>query len=373
VKHIVVMGVDFMSENIRALLDASGFKHIPLYRLRTQEIGCTLASAAEKKEYLAYLMQAAKHQPALHVIYVNTGIHIKGQAQKIIPTITCTSSNVVKLVLQAYAQIPNLNIAFGPDTYMGRNLYALLHYYSQLSDAEIKNIHPAHTAQTLKSCLERFDFFKQGRCYVHEMFGETLVNKIKKDYPDALMSAHLEVPGEMFELAHQAAQKNKGVVGSTSNILEFILKKIENSSDQNKIQFILGTESGLASGMISEVQKYLRLQKSKQTLEIIFPVAEEAMTVQSHHKDDLGFDLMPGVSAGDGCSINGSCADCQFMKMNSLDALIDLLEKIDQIDLKAFYPKVNQQDDELTKLGTQTILAMQEFQKTGKLDQDLFV
>jgi len=372
VKGIVVMGVDFMSENIRALLDANGFKHIPLYRLRKEEIGCTLASAAEKKEYLAYLMQAAKHQPALHVIYVNTGIHIKGQAQKIIPTITCTSSNVLKLILQAYAQTPDLYIAFGPDTYMGRNIYALLHYYAQLSDMEIKKIHPDHTSATLRSCLERFDFFKQGRCYVHEMFGETLVSKIKKDYPEALVSAHLEVPGEMFELAHEAVKKNKGVVGSTSDILKFVLKKIENAPDQNKIQFVLGTESGLASGMIGEVQKYLKLNPStssgaKRSVEIIFPVAEEAVTAQAHHEDNLGFDLMPGASAGDGCSINGSCADCQFMKMNSLDALIDLLEKIEHADLKAFYPKVNQQDNELTKLGTQTILAMQEFQKTGKV------
>jgi quinolinate synthase len=200
------------------------------------------------------------------------------------------------------------------------------------------------------------------------MFGETLVDKIKKDYPEALMSAHLEVPGEMFELAHQAVKKNKGVVGSTSDILKFVLKKIENTSDQNKIQFILGTESGLASGMIGEVQKYLKLKNSKQTLEIIFPVAEEAISTPSHHKDDLGFDLMPGVSAGDGCSINGSCADCQFMKMNSLDALIALLSKIEHEDLKSFYPKVSQQDDELTKRGTQTILAMQEFQKTGKIN-----
>jgi quinolinate synthase len=204
------------------------------------------------------------------------------------------------------------------------------------------------------------------------MFGETLVNKIKKDYPEALMSAHLEVPGEMFELAHDAAKKDRGVVGSTSNILDFIIKKIENSAAQNKIQFILGTESGLASGMISEVQKHLKLKNFKQTVEIIFPVAEEAVT-ETHHKDHLGFDLMPGVSAGDGCSINGSCADCQFMKMNSLDALVDLLKKIGQTDLKNFYPKVSEQDDELTLLGTQTILAMQEFQKTGKINGTLFV
>jgi quinolinate synthase len=95
------------------------------------------------------------------------------------------------------------------------------------------------------------------------MFGETLVNKIKNDYPEALLSAHLEVPGEMFELAHEAVKQNKGVVGSTSDILKFVLTKIENTSDQNKIQFILGTESGLAGGMIGEVQKYLKLKNSK--------------------------------------------------------------------------------------------------------------
>ena len=55
VKSIVVLGVDFMSENVRAVLDSAGFPHIPVYRVAEQEIGCSLAEAAESSTYLAWL------------------------------------------------------------------------------------------------------------------------------------------------------------------------------------------------------------------------------------------------------------------------------------------------------------------------------
>ena len=49
--------------------------------------------------------------------------------------------------------------------------------------------------------------------------------KVATEYADAYHTAHLEV-GEMFELA-VAASKGRGVVGSTSNILQFILQKVD--------------------------------------------------------------------------------------------------------------------------------------------------
>jgi quinolinate synthase len=41
-------------------------------------------------------------------VYINTSIVTKAEAQALVPTITCTSSNVVQTVLQAFAQVSRL-------------------------------------------------------------------------------------------------------------------------------------------------------------------------------------------------------------------------------------------------------------------------
>ncbi|MGB5266017.1 MAG: quinolinate synthase NadA, partial [Polyangiales bacterium] len=114
VSTIAVLGVDFMSENVRAMLDASGHAHIPVYRVAIDPIGCSLAESAEAEAYGAYLMNASETPRSLHVVYINTSLVTKAKAHAIVPTITCTSSNVVRTVLQAAAQIPDVNIWFGP-------------------------------------------------------------------------------------------------------------------------------------------------------------------------------------------------------------------------------------------------------------------
>lgn len=66
------------------------------------DIGCSLAEAAETPLYNQYLAQAAETgAPAMHVVYINTSLKTKAQAHAVVPTITCTSSNVVQTVLQA--------------------------------------------------------------------------------------------------------------------------------------------------------------------------------------------------------------------------------------------------------------------------------
>ena len=65
------------------------------------DIGCSLAEAAETPTYHQYLAQAADTgKPAMHVVYINTSLKTKAQAHAVVPTITCTSSNVVQTVLQ---------------------------------------------------------------------------------------------------------------------------------------------------------------------------------------------------------------------------------------------------------------------------------
>ena len=103
VEAVVVLGVDFMSENVRAQMDFLGCEHVPVYRVRTEEIGCSLAESADQPAYGKYLLQAANQANSLHVVYINTGLLTKAKAHAVVPTITCTSSNVVKLVLQVCA------------------------------------------------------------------------------------------------------------------------------------------------------------------------------------------------------------------------------------------------------------------------------
>ncbi|MBM73988.1 MAG: hypothetical protein CMK59_01200 [Proteobacteria bacterium] len=375
VGSIVVLGVDFMSENVRAVLDAAGHQNIPVYRVVTQEIGCSLADAAEAKAYGAWLDYAKKSENPLHVIYINTSLQVKARAHAKVPTITCTSSNVVQTLLQAAAQIPNLSLWYGPDTYMGQNLERLFQNLSMASDEQIAALHPQHNRSTVSNMLERFSYFQQGNCVVHHMFGAEVVEQVKREHSDAYYTAHLEVPGEMFLLASEAQERGKGVVGSTSNILHFILDLIDRHaqrSGKQVISVVLGTEAGMVTSIVRKVQEKLGLLVRKDiSVEIIFPVASEAVA------QDEGLVVIPGVAGGEGCSIAGGCASCPYMKMNSLEALTDLVEDLVEEKGKgfeAFFPK---QYTELlegrtaAEVGGEPILYMRHFQRTGELPAEL--
>jgi quinolinate synthase len=42
---------------------------------------------------------------ALHIVYIITSLETKALSASVIPTITCTSSNVLRMVLQVSAQL----------------------------------------------------------------------------------------------------------------------------------------------------------------------------------------------------------------------------------------------------------------------------
>lgn len=70
-----------------------------MYRMSNEQIGCSLADAAATRTYMEYLT-AASRSTSLHVIYINTKLETKAYAHELVPTITCTSSNVVQTILQ---------------------------------------------------------------------------------------------------------------------------------------------------------------------------------------------------------------------------------------------------------------------------------
>lgn len=371
VQNFVVLGVDFMSENVRALLDDGGFADRPVYRVSEGEIGCSLAEAAEKPAYEAYLREAAKHERPLHVVYINTSLRTKALAHTIVPTITCTSSNVLQTVLQADVQVPNVEVFFGPDTYMGENLARMLDHLAQLDNDTIQALHAEHDQDSIRDLAKRFHYFRQGNCIVHHMFGAEVVRRLRDKHANALMTAHLEVPGEMFELALQAQRNGRGVVGSTSDILGFIREQAAMARARKEpVEIVLGTESGMITSIVRSTQTLL--DANHPGVRIIFPVAEAAISAT----DDDELAIVPGVSGAEGCSTAGGCATCPYMKINSLDALLGVLRSLpkDRRSLELYKPK--QYDDllqghSLAQLGGEPILAMQHFQRNGKMDAEL--
>jgi quinolinate synthase len=370
-----------MSENARAMLDAAGFDSVPVYRLAAQKIGCSLADAAASPKYHAYLQEASQTPNSLHVIYVNTGLDAKALANRLVPTITCTSSNVVQVILQAAAQIPDINIWYGPDTYMGENLYRLFASLLKMDEYRIRELHPVHSHGTIGELLKHYHYYKEGACIVHELFGQDVVERIARDYNDAFLAAHLEVPGEMFESALECQRIGTGVVGSTANILQFVSTVTREAvlvGGKSHIKIILGTESGMITSVVRRIRKILgeRIEPGANiAVEVIFPVAPEAITTTS----DSEMKIVPGVSGNEGCSLAGGCAICPYMKMNSVDALFDLLEKIDSVGPEALAPLEPKKYHEgldgrtVAEIGGETILHMQAFQESKMLSEQLIL
>lgn len=370
-KTIVVLGVDFMTENVRAVLDAAGHAGVAVYRLATDPIGCSLAASAEAPAYFEWLR--AQGPRTLHVVYINTSLVTKARAHAILPTITCTSSNVLQTILQAHAQIPGVRIAYGPDTYMGANLVSLLVSLSAMPAAAVAAVHPAHTPETVRALLEGFRYYAQGACVVHHLFGDDVVARVRAEHADALLTAHLEVPGKMFALAAEAQKRGRGVVGSTSNLLDFILGAVRAAAARpgpQRVPVVLGTESGMVTSIVDRVQRALaETGRTDVELEIVFPVASEAVT----RVDDSPLALIPGVAGGEGCSVEGGCATCPYMKMNSLAALERVLDRVgagDAAALALFRPRpVTETVDgrPAAAVGAEPILWMRHFQRTGQL------
>jgi len=391
VEAIACLGVDFMAESCAAIMEKNGLGHIPVYRATAKAIGCSLAESAERDSYRAWLQNAPSK--SLHVVYINTSLETKAISASLVPTITCTSSNVLQTILQASAQIgEELTILYGPDTYMGDNLVTLLDAIvanSSWDDQRIqKDLHPEHTKESLQRLRDTIDVYPNGMCVVHHMFGGQVVDTVKRDYNDCFVTAHLEVPGEMFQIAIEKSLQDAGVVGSTSDILNFITKKVEekaNSSDSssnNRLRFILGTEAGMVTSIVKSVQEILRTTGNQSVeAEIVFPVSQEAVM----DGGDESMPLVPGVSGGEGCSTAGGCATCPFMKMNDLDAMQDILDRKeraqngsekDEAQLAMHLPPQRLKGKMLngvkaSDMGSEPILFMRELMKTKKLPDEL--
>ena len=151
------------------------------------------------------------------------------------------------------------------------------------------------------------------------------------------------------------------------------------------VQVVLGTEVGMLTSIVRKVQPLLRdARDSGVELEIIFPVNAEAITTTQQTTSTGpvtlpgGLSVVPGPASGEGCSSEGGCAACPYMKMNTLEALFFVCESCGssagKAMLEGYKPKAYAEQikgKSLAQAGCKPILHMRDFQRDGVLPKRL--
>ncbi len=229
---ICFCGVHFMAETAK-IVNPSKTVILP-----DADAGCSLEQACPAEDLEAYL-KANEEKNYYVIAYINCSAGVKALCDVI-----CTSGNAVKIVNQAPADRP---ILFVPDANLG--------------------------AWVMEQTGRKMDLWK-GACYVHVEFTQNSIQKIKNEYPDALVVAHPECTTAVRLLADEVCSTEKMVTYCKEAPVDNI---------------IVVTESGMLH----------RLQK------------------EAPEKN-----LIPGPT--DKCA----CNDCVYMKMNTLEKLRDCLETL---------------------------------------------
>lgn len=233
-KVMVMCGVHFMAETCKLL---SPDKVVLCPDLNA---GCSLADSCKAEDLKKYKDEHPGYQV---VSYVNTTAAVKALTDVVV-----TSGNAKKVI----DQLPeDAKLIFGPD-------YNLGNYINEVTGRKM--------------------LLWNGGCHVHERFSVDGIIALKKEYPEAVVMAHLECKGPVLALVD--------VKGSTATMLNY-------AQQSDKKQFIVATEAGILHEM----------QRTCPDKEFI-PVP-------------------PEISEGGlGCS----CNECQYMKMNTLLKIYNALK-----------------------------------------------
>ena len=236
-RMMVMCGVHFMAETCKLL---SPEKTVLCPDLNA---GCSLADSCKAED----LKKFKDEHPGYQVIsYVNTTAAVKALTDVVV-----TSGNAKKVV----DQLPqDAKLIFGPD-------YNLGNYINEVTGRQM--------------------LLWQGGCHVHGRFSVEKIVELKKQYPNAVVMAHLECKGPVLALAD--------VKGSTADMLRV-------ARENRATQYIVATEAGILH----------ELKRSCPDKEFI-PVPPEVP-----------------LGEADGTAACG-CNECQYMKMNTLQKVYDCL------------------------------------------------
>ena len=235
-KVMVMCGVHFMAETCK-LLSPDKIVLCP-----DTEAGCSLADSCKAED----LKKFKDEHPGYQVIsYVNTTAAVKALTDVVV-----TSGNAKKVV----DQLPkDAKLIFGPD-------YNLGNYINEVTGRQM--------------------LLWNGGCHVHERFSVSKILELKKQYPDAVVMAHLECKAPVLAAAE--------VKGSTATMLNY-------AQQSDKKQFIVATEAGILHEM----------QRTCPDKEFI-PVPPEI--------SESGFEC--------------SCNECNYMKLNTLEKVYNCLKNM---------------------------------------------
>ena len=243
-KIMVMCGVHFMAETCKLL---SPDKMVLCPDLNA---GCSLADSCKAED----LKKFKEEHPGYQVIsYVNTTAAVKALTDVVV-----TSGNAKKVV----DQLPkDAKLIFGPD-------YNLGNYINEVTGRNM--------------------LLWNGGCHVHERFSVEKIIELKKQYPDAIVMAHLECKAPVLAVAD--------IKGSTADML----REAKNNTAK---QFIVATEAGILH----------ELQRTCPDKEFI-PVPPEI--------SESGLEC--------------SCNECQYMKLNTLEKVYNCLKNMSpQIEIAA--------------------------------------
>lgn len=123
--------------------------------------------------------------------------------------------------------------------------------------------------------------------------------------------------------------------------------------------------------------------KSGIDVEIIFPVNPKAITTAQQARSSgpaqlpTGLAVLPGPAGGEGCSLEGGCAACPYMRMNTLTALMSVCNQVGtpaEVLIAAYKPRVYAElvgGRSIASAGCKPILHMRHFQRQGCLSDEL--
>lgn len=232
---IAFCGVHFMAETAKIVNPEK------IVVLPDKDAGCSLEQSCPAEQLEAFL-NANKEKNYYVIAYINCSGAVKALCDVI-----CTSGNAVKIVNKAPKDRP---ILFVPDENLG--------------------------AWVMEQTGRKMDLWK-GNCYVHVEFTRESIQRIKSEYPDALVVAHPECTQAVRLLADE--------VCSTEKMVDYC----KNAPVKN---IIVVTESGMLHRLRKEVP----------------------------HKTFI-------AGPTDSCA----CNDCRFMKMNTIEKVRDALKNLSPV------------------------------------------
>jgi quinolinate synthase len=205
---IIFCGVRFMAETAKILNPAK------TVLLPAKEAGCSLAASITPED----VRGLRERYPGIPVVaYVNTYAAVKAEVD-----LCCTSGNAANVVRSLESEA----IIFIPDEYLTKNV-------------------AAETGRTIIQAGEDLPpgvpvlISWPGRCEVHEQFTPGDVERVRDQFPDALVLSHPECSPEVVAASDFA--------GSTSRMISYV-------RSSSRRRFVLLTECSMGDNIAAEAR-----------------------------------------------------------------------------------------------------------------------